>query len=733
MGWFDEQIRQRIEKDDSTFEDAFHQVAGAVLGSRTAARLQDERLVAREALDEILKYYHRKPVEIPEDIGDLEGQLDYALRPLGMMTRDVVLDEGWYKDAYGPMLGFMKEGGAAVALLPGVLHGYSFRDPATGKRVRVNARTAKLLDTDALCFYQPLPMKKLGIPDLMLYMKKCVSAGDILLIVLATLAVMLVGLIEPRVYQAVTGPVLESKSTSMLVGMAVFLLCSAVASELISVVSNLLMERLNTKTSLAVESSVMMRILSLPVSFFRRYSSGELSSRADSVGSLCDMLLSNLMSTGLSSLLSLIYIGEIFRYAPLLVWPSILIMIITVGASVGVSLAQIGISRRQMKLNAQESGMSYAMVSGIQKIKLSGSEKRAFSRWARLYAQVVELEYNPPAYIKLSSVITTAISLIGTIALYYLSVRSGVSPSQYYGFNAAYGRMMGAFSALSGIAISVASIPPILEMAEPILKTEPEITANKEQVKNVSGSIELSHVTFRYEADTPDVLKDLSLKIRAGEYVAVVGRTGCGKSTLVRLLLGFEKPQRGSILYDGRDLEGIDPRSLRKNMGVVIQNGQLMQGDIFSNITLSAPWLTLNDAWAAAETAGIAQDIRDMPMGMQTLISEGQGGISGGQKQRLLIARAIAPRPRILILDEATSALDNVTQRQVSEALDKLNCTRVVIAHRLSTIRNCDRILVMDKGAIIEDGTYDQLIERQGVFADLVARQRLDVGENENP
>ena len=516
----------------------------------------------------------------------------------------------------------------------------------------------------------------------------------------------------------------------MLVGMAVFLLCSAVASELIGAVSSLLMGRITTKTSLAVESSVMMRILSLPVSFFRRFSSGELSSRADSVGSLCDMLLSNLLSTGLTSALSLIYIGEIFRFAPLLVWPSILIMVVTVGAGLAVSLAQIGISRRRMKLAAQENGMSYAMVSGIQKIKLSGSEKRAFARWARLYAQGAELDYNPPAFIKLSGVITTAISLVGTVALYWLAVRSGVGPSQYYGFTAAYGRVMGAFSALSGIAISVASIPPILEMAEPLLKTEPEITAARDQVKKVSGSIELSHVTFRYEADTPDVLKDLSLRINAGEYIAVVGRTGCGKSTLVRLLLGFEKPRLGSILYDGRDLEGIDPRSIRRNMGVVIQNGQLMQGDIYSNITLSAPWLSLEEAWEAAETAGIAQDIRDMPMGMQTLISEGQGGISGGQKQRLLIARAIAPKPRILILDEATSALDNVTQRQVSEALDRLKCTRIVIAHRLSTIRNCDRILVMEGGQIIEDGTYEQLIENNGAFADLVARQRLDTDGN---
>jgi ABC-type bacteriocin/lantibiotic exporter with double-glycine peptidase domain len=266
-------------------------------------------------------------------------------------------------------------------------------------------------------------------------------------------------------------------------------------------------------------------------------------------------------------------------------------------------------------------------------------------------------------------------------------------------------------------------------MAEPILKAEPEVSADKAPVTSVSGSIELSHVSFRYEENAPWVLRNLSLKIRAGEYVAIVGRTGCGKSTLVRLLLGFEKPQNGAVYYDGRDLDTIDPRSLRRKMGVVTQDGQLFQGDIFANITISAPWLTLDEAWEAAELAGIADDIRDMPMGMQTMISEGQGGVSGGQKQRIMIARAVAPKPKILIFDEATSALDNVTQKQVSDALDALKCTRIVIAHRLSTIRHCDRILVMDGGRIAEQGTYEELIAKKGMFADLVARQRLEEDE----
>ena len=753
MGWFDEQIRQRMESDQEVLEDSFLQIVDSVIGNHTASRLASEQMVAKEALDDVLKYYHYKPVEVPDNIRDVNEQMDYVLRPLGLMTRDVTLEEGWYKDAFGPMLGLYTgdkdargrgqsasgpgsgedspqeqdvPSGTMVALLPGKISGYWFRDPETGKMTRVNRSNASRIAPDALCFYRPLPMKSLGIPDLLLYMKNCISSGDVILIFLATLAVTLVGMVEPKVYQMVTGPVLDSKSMSLLTGTAIFLISATIASQLLSVVRSLMMDRITIKTSLAVEASVMMRLLSLPLSFFRKYSSGELSSRTSAVSTLCSMLISNVFSMGLSSLLSLLYITQIFSFTPYLVVPSIAIILITVVSSLVTSLLQVRISREKMKLSAKEYGMSYAMVSGIRKIRLSGSEKRAFARWGRLYARNMELEYNPPMFLKINSVIMTAISLIGNIILYYLAVKSRVGPSGYFAFSAAYGRVMGAFSSLAGIAISVAGIPPVLEMAEPILKTEPEITAGKEVITQIRGNIELNHISFRYEENTPLVLDDLSLKIRSGEYVAIVGRTGCGKSTLVRLLLGFEKPEKGAIYYDGHDLNTIDPRSLRRKMGVVTQDGQLFQGDIFSNITISAPHLTLNEAWEAAEIAGIARDIREMPMGMNTVISEGLGGISGGQKQRLMIARAVAPKPAILLLDEATSALDNKTQKQVSEALDRLKCTRIVIAHRLSTIRNCDRILLIDKGTIREEGTYEELIGKGGAFAQLVERQRLD-------
>ena len=727
MGWFNEQIKDRTKSDQRILEDSLMQMASIVLDRWGIEQMADRTFNTREALNEILKYFHKKPVEIPENLKDPAEQIDFAMRPNGMMYRDVHLEEGWQGDAFGPMLAFMKETETPVALIPGTISGYYFKNPVTGKKTKVTKKTAKLFSSDALCFYLPLPMKKLKIRDLLVYMKKSITTGDLVLIFAATLAMTLIGMIEPKVYSLVTGVVMKSKRMNLLAGLAVFLVCAAFANQMITVVRDLLMDRIGTKTSQAVEASVMMRILMLPVSFFRKFSSGELASRAGSVNSLCTMIVSSILSVGLSSLMSLLYVSQIFAYAPQLVVPALLVVLTTVVVSVVSSLVQIRISREKMQLQAKESGMSYAMLNGVQKIRLSGSEKRAFARWGRMYAQSAALEYNPPTFLKVNQVIVTAIGLIGTVVLYYFAIQSGVSNNDYYAFNAAYSRVMGAFTALAGIAISIAAIPPVLEMAEPILEAEPEVAEGKEALKEVTGNVEMNHVSFRYEPDAPYVIENLSLRIRAGEYVAIVGRTGCGKSTLVRLLLGFEKPEKGAIFYDRHDLNNIDPRSLRKKIGVVIQNGQLFQGDIFSNITISAPQLTLEQAWEAAEIAGIADDIRAMPMGMQTLISEGQGGVSGGQKQRLMIARAVAPKPRMLIFDEATSALDNKTQKQVSESLDKLKCTRIVIAHRLSTIRNCDRILVMDAGKIIEEGTYQQLIDRNGAFAELVARQRLDV------
>lgn len=727
MGWFEKQIKQRSDLDQQLFEDSFFRVAGVILGERTATQISDDRIITKQAIDDILKYYHFKPVEIPKNLKEHEEQLDYCLRPHGLMKRQILLEDNWFQDAYGSILAYQKENGEPVALLPDRFSGYYFIDRKTNKKVKIMQETAKLFEREAYCFYKPLPQRKIGIPDLLLYMKNCMTMSDSVLIVLSILAVTGIGMLMPRITRALTGPVASNGNAGMLIGIAVCMLCTAISTQLLTSVKGMLNSRIQMKTSVGIQSAMMMRIMALPANFFRKYSAGELTSRSSSVNQLCELLLGMVVGTGLSSLASLLYITQIFSFAPVLVVPSLIIILTTVLFSTISSVVQIQISKKQMERGAKESGMTYGMISGIQKIKLAGAEKRFFARWLNLYSQGAELIYAPPMFIKINGVITTAIGLISNIVLYYLAVQSGIDQSNYYAFTAAYGAVMGAFNSLAGVALSVGRIKPILEMAKPFLETEPEVADDKEIVTKISGGIELNNIYFRYNENSPYIVNNLSLKIKSGEYVAIVGKTGCGKSTLMRLLLGFEKPEKGAIYYDGKDLNKLDLSSLRRKIGTVMQSGGLFQGDIYSNIIISAPHLTLDDAWEAAEKAGIADDIRSMPMGMQTLISEGQGGISGGQKQRIMIARAIAPKPKILMFDEATSALDNRTQKQVSEALDAMGCTRIVIAHRLSTIRHCDRILVLDKGSIIEDGTYEELIKKGGYFAELVERQRLDI------
>lgn len=727
MGWFDEQIRQRKKNDDEVLSEAFARMAAAVLGKQFVAGEASAQATARDEMGRILQFYHVKPREIPASIRDGEEQLEFLLRPYGIMRRRVKLEGAWDRDAAGAMLGTWKDTGTVVALFPCGLNGYCFTDPATGKRVRVGKKNRDRLAQEAIAFYKPFPLKKLDLKSILLYMAQSVSVTDVVLVALAALAVSLVGLLMPKLNALLFSEVLSSGSAQLLIAMAVFMICLSISSLLLSAVRSLLDGRIQTKLGVSVEAAAMMRVLSLPADFFKKYSAGDLASRTGQISTLCNMLISLVLCTGLTSVFSLIYITQIFAYAPALVAPALVVTAVTVLFSLISSLAQIRISKKSMELAGQESGMTYALITGVQKIRLAGAEKRAFARWGRLYARGAKLRYDPPVFLKINGVISLAISSVGTLVMYRAAVKSQISVADYYAFTAAYGMVSGAFMSLAGAALSIAQIKPILERVKPFFDTEPEIAEDKQVITRLSGGIEMNNVSFRYNENMPPVLDDLSLKIRPGQYVAVVGRTGCGKSTLLRLLLGFEKPQKGAIYYDGRDLSRIDLKSLRRKIGVVMQDGKLFQGDIYSNIVISAPQLTQQEAWEAAEIADIAEDIRRMPMGMHTVISEGSGGISGGQKQRLMIARAIAPKPKILMLDEATSALDNLTQKKVSEALDDLKCTRIVIAHRLSTIRRCDRILVLDGGKIIEDGTYDELIEKKGFFAELVARQQIDM------
>ncbi|QIB69328.1 ATP-binding cassette domain-containing protein [Aminipila butyrica] len=725
MGWFDEQIRERIKKDDNRFSEAFAELSSAVTGQAGFYDVEKNQLEKnKDAIRQILKYYHIKEMETEQKFRDIQEQLSYYLEPSGIIYREVVLEETWYQDGILPMLG-KNHLGEPMAFIAKRTGGYMVRDSKSGKLVNVTAGMAAQIQKQAICFYQPLPPKEVSTKEFFSFLMKSISPTDIVIIGAATLLVMLLGLLLPLVNNLIFKQIIPSGKVGMMGPIFVILCCTILGSAVIDTVREIIKSRVLIKLKITAESAVMMRILSLPADFFKRYSAGELSERLNVTQKLCERLSHFFLSAVFSAIFSLVYVVQIFRLFPFLVLPTIFILLSQLLFTIIVMLLKMNLQKKYMPLAAKQRGLEFSLISGVQKLKLAGAEKRAISKWAHTYKEVARLRYNPPLFLKLHTVFSVAISLIGLAVLYCLSVKNQMDPAAYMTFYAAYSLVSAAFFSLSEAAWSFADVPSMMDMINPILKTVPEVSLEKKTCTRLTGAIELNNVCFRYQENMPFILNNVSTKIRPGQYIAVVGKTGCGKSTLFRLLLGLETPDRGAVYYDGKDLSSLNLKSLRQKMGVVLQDGKLFQGDIFSNIAISAPGLTIEEAWQAAELAGIAGDIKAMPMGMYTLISEGSGGISGGQRQRLIIARAIASKPRILLFDEATSALDNVTQKTVSDSLAKLKCTRIVIAHRLSTIQDCDRILVLENGVIAEDGSYEELIKKEGIFAALAERQRI--------
>ena len=727
LGWFEKQVLKRKENDQQLLENTFVQAAGIVCGQSAADELLDESIITERAIDEILKFYHLKPVEVPEDMTDGGEQLDYCLRQYGLMRRRIVLQKNWFEDAYGVMLTHRKENGEPVVLLPDKFgRHYRFKD-RSGQMVKVTRKTAELFEEEACCFYKPLPHGRLTAKDFLLYIKNSMRTKEWLHLSLCVMLMTFIGMLIPQTVRVLAADVVSSKNTSLLVALGVYLMCTATSVQIIGIAVGSLGRRIKDKTSLTIHSALMMRILSLPANLFEMTSPVELAGVSQTVDDLCEQLIFAVAGTGLTAPASLLYIVQIFFITPKLGLPSLFILLITIVFGVISAVISSQTNSRQMELGAVEAKIRYSMIHGIQKIKLAGAEKRFFARWLGQYTESRRLIYSPPFIVRAGSVLTLAVSLFSVIVLYFIAANDGISQADYIAFTVAFGTMLGSVRVMSESFLAAGRMNPTLKMLDGFLQAEPETSGNRQLVTELNGAVELNNVYFRYAPNAPYILQNITLKIRPKEYIAVVGRTGCGKSTLIKLLLGLRVPEKGAVYYGRKDLNSLDLSTLRSKIGTVMQNGDLFQGTIFENITITAPDATLDDAWAAAETAGIADDIRAMPMGMHTLVSAGQGGISGGQKQRILIARAIVGKPKILIFDEATSALDNITQRQISEALDKMGCTRIVIAHRLSTIRHCDRIIVLDNGSIAEDGSYEQLIARGRIFAELVRRQRADI------
>ena len=726
MSWFSEQVNVRRRLDEQELEDSYARLAASVMGQERAPRFTlDDAAVADDVVSAVLAYYGQKPAEIPDDVTDPMDRIECALRPTGVMKRPVRLEGAWWRNATGAYMGKLKDGGF-VALIPLFARGYGYVDPASKKKVVVNKQTAHNLEPEALCFYRPLPARELSTRDVASFILKSLEASDYALMLVATLLVTLLGMLPTIAYRLLFDAVIPSGLMSLIMPIGMLLFGIICAQALIKVSSAIVNARLMVKLQVQIEAATYARLMLLPPSFFRNYAPGDLAHRVSSVSLFVEVLSKGVLNIGLSCVFSVMYVLQIAGFAPGLAIPAFVVALLQLAAVLAALAFTIRYNRVQMMQKTKLSGVVPTLLHGVPKLKVAGAERRAFSFWANRYAEMSQALYGRPALLLAAPALIPLIAVAGTIVFYGVAAASHVSAADYMAFNYAFGMVSGAITALATSIPMLARMQPLLEMVEPIMKAVPETLSNKKQISSLNGAIEVSNLSFRYADNLPLVLDDVSLSISPGEYVAIVGTTGCGKSTLMRLMLGFEKSASGSVFYDGVDLASVDARSVRRNIGVVMQNGDLFAGDMFSNITIMNPRASIEDAWEAAELAGIADDIRKMPMGMQTLVSEGGGGVSGGQRQRLLIARAVCGKPRILMLDEATSALDNVTQRHVSDALAGLNCTRIVIAHRLSTIREADRIVMLDGGHIVEDGSYDELVALGGRFADLVERQQLD-------
>ena len=724
MGWFEEQVKKRKSLDEKTFEDSFLSLAG--IRNHKQENLSDTEVRDNYVLSQILSYYHHQMVDIPESIENFKDKLNYVLEQYGIEYHKVFLNDEYVDDGVSPLLTFTLVHDIPVILFPKGKDDYQYVNYETGKKARIKKSLVNRLEVEAYSFYRPLPNTKGSIKEYTKYISKSVGFIDVIMLLLFAALASGVGLLLPYLTKKLTGEVAINGDMMQFVFISIYVVATATGLLLIKAIQSYVNTRIAIKINKGVLSATMMRVLSLPASFFKKYNTGELASRFNSVPRLADILIRGIFITLISVVMSLAYLFQLVSFAPVLIAPVVIILVVTSGFSILLAIIQRNYQKKTLELSSKEDGVTYEMINGIQKIRLSGSEKRVFAKWANAYAKTAKFRYNPPLVLKLSVAINLTISLLGNIALYYIAAKNNIDAGSYMAFITSYGVLSGAFSSVVEMFGLAFSINPLYNMARPILETEPETSKGKKIVESIHGNIKMENISFKYSDATPVLIKNLSLEIKEGEYLAIVGQTGCGKSTLIRLLLGFEKPNEGKIYFDDMDIETLDLPSLRRNIGTVMQNSNLFHADILSNIIISSPSLKEEDAWAAAEIANIADDIREMPMGMKTVISEGQGGISGGQKQRIMIARAIVHKPKVLIFDEATSALDNKTQKSISDSISHLNCTRIMIAHRLSTIMNADRIIMLEDGRIVEEGTYKELIKKNGKFAELVDRQRLD-------
>ena len=670
-----------------------------------------------------------RPPAKSEDLERIKEPLTAIARASRLQIRQVLLRGKWWQQDCGPLIAYIQN--EPVALLPLSATSYELFDPKANTRVPVEAANADALSPTAHMFYRSFPDRILNGLDIL----KFSFSGrflDIVAIVLCGIAVALLGMVVPQAMAITIDHAIPDADRGLLWQVGFGLVLAALATAIFSLAQGFSLIRVETFSDISTQAAMWDRLLNIPVSFYRKYTIGDLQSRVSSIGQMRRQLGGTMFIKLITGLFALLNLVLLFVYSVKLAVVSTIVGIIVIIFTVVCGLILVRKVLPLLEIEGDVFGQVVQLINGVAKLRVNGAEERAFACWSNNYSQKIKLELSTQLIEDIMAVFNTVIPTIATGLLFWFATniltdarstgKVGLTIGTFVAFNSAFKTFIGGATSVSNTMTDVLQVSPQWKRAQPIVKTVPEVELTKADPGRLIGKINLDRVSFRYQADRPLVLDNVSIRADPGEFIALVGGSGSGKSTIMRLLLGFETPEEGSIHYDGRDLTGLNISTVRRQLGVVLQNNKILSGSIFDHLAGGAN-VTLDEAWNAAQMAGVADDIAAMPMKMHTVISEGGGNFSGGQRQRLAIAKALILKPKMLMFDEATSALDNKTQKVIGENLDALQVTRIVIAHRLSTIRNAHRIYVLETGKVVQQGTFEELAEKEGAFKNLIQRQ----------
>ncbi|WP_329296150.1 NHLP bacteriocin export ABC transporter permease/ATPase subunit [Streptomyces pseudovenezuelae] len=637
--------------------------------------------------------------------------------------RSVRLDGRWWRDNIGPLVGHRALSGAPVALL-WRRGGYVAVHPATGRETPIEKDNAEEFEPRAVMFYRPLPDRKLSPVGLLRFSMRG-TGGDVTNLLLSGLVTVAIGALVPIATGKVLGEFVPKAQTALIVQVCLAVMVSGVVTAAFMLLQNLTMLRLEGRIEATLQPAVWDRLLRLPTKFFTERSTGELASQAMGISSIRRMMAGIGPTVAQSVTIGAMNLGLLFWYSVPMAMAAIAMLVVIAAGFLGLGLWQVRWQRRLVVLSNRLNNQAFQTLRGLPKLRVAAAENYAYAAWASEFARSRELQQKVGRIKNLTSVMGSVYLPLCTLLMFMLlagPARGSMSAAEFLTFNTSVTMLLTAVTSLTGAFVSAVAALPLFEEIKPVLEAQPEVRTASTRPGPLTGAMEARRLSFRYSDDGPLILDDVSFEIRPGEFVAIVGPSGCGKSTLLRLLIGFDRPVSGSVLYDGQDLAALDQSAVRRQCGVVLQHAQPFTGSILDVICGTEPY-TPEEAMAAAAMAGLAEDIQRMPMGLHTIVS-GSGAISGGQRQRLMIAQALIRRPRILFFDEATSALDNDTQRTVIESTKALNATRIVIAHRLSTVLDADRVIVMENGKVAQQGPPAQLLaDTGGRLHELVRRQ----------